>query len=97
MQINSLIALWPYIKKNGGIYIIEDIFTSFLVNFNDNRLESTIDLIMEIIIVLNEPRRVGFQPPFLMPKLNVTEHAIKIARDVMSVNCFERACALIKK
>ena len=28
-QVNSFIGLWPYVRKNGGIYVIEDIFTSF--------------------------------------------------------------------
>jgi hypothetical protein len=44
-QINSLIGLWPFIRNKGGIYIIEDIFTSFInYSFNDND-ESTIDVI----------------------------------------------------
>ena len=70
-QIHSLIGLWPFIRQSGGIYVIEDIFTSFLPGFNDKANESTIDLIFELIILLNNPSGVGFRPPFLYP--NITE------------------------
>ena len=59
MQINSLVALWPYIKNNGGIYIIEDIFTSSFENYNDNKSQSAVDLMMEMIVVLNDPSRLN--------------------------------------
>ena len=96
-QINSLIGLWAFVTNNGGIYIIEDIFTSFVNSFNDNSNESTIDFMMELIIILNDPSKVGYGPPHILPNLNISKHAIEISSDLMSVNCFERACVLIKK
>ncbi len=53
-QVNSLIGLWSYVRKNGGIYVIEDIFTSFIPGFNDNK-QSALDVIFELIIILNDP------------------------------------------
>ena len=64
-QVNSLIGLWPYVRKNGGIYVIEDIFTSFIPSFNDNK-ESALDLMFELIIILNKPSPAGFGPPHLV-------------------------------
>ena len=95
--MNSLIGLWPFVRHSGGIYVIEDIFTSFLPGFNDKSNESTIDLMSELIILLNNPSGAGFGPPFVLPNLTISEDAARISKDLMSVNCFERACALIKK
>ena len=96
-QINSLIGLWPFVTQNGGIYIIEDIFTSFVKSYNDNPNESTIDLMMELIVILNDPSKVDYGPPHILPNINISKHAAEISSDLMSVNCFERACVLIKK
>jgi hypothetical protein len=96
-QINSFIGLWPFVRQSGGIYVIEDIFTSFLPGFNDTPNESTIDLMFELIILLNNPSGAGFGPPFVYPNVTISEDATRISKDLMSVNCFERACALIKK
>ena len=96
-QINSLIGLWPFLRNKGGIYIIEDIFTSFInYSFNDN-VESTIDVIFELIILFNDPSPAGWGPPHVYPQLNISKHSVNIKKDLMSINCFERACALIKK
>ena len=95
-QINSLIGLWPFIRKNGGIYIIEDIFTSFIPSYNDNT-KSSLDVIFELIVILNDPTIVGYKPPHLMPKVNISKQAMRISKELASINCFERACALIKK
>jgi hypothetical protein len=84
-QVNSLIGLWPYVRKNGGIYVIEDIFTSFIPAFNDNK-QSALDVIFELITILNNPTSAG-----------ISKEAIEIRKELASLNCFERACALIKK
>jgi hypothetical protein len=95
-QVNSLIGLWPYVRKNGGIYVIEDIFTSFIPGFNDNK-QSAVDVIFELIIILNDPTPAGFGPPHILPNVIISKQAIEISKDLASLNCFERACALIKK
>ena len=95
-QLNSLIGLWPYVRKNGGIYVIEDIFTSFITSFNDNK-ESALDLMFELIIILNNTSPAGFGPHHLLPNVEISKHAIEISKELASLNCFERACALIKK
>ena len=99
MQINSLVALWPYIEKNGGIYIIEDIFTSYMeINgLNDNPQQSALDLIMEMIVVLNDPSRLNKDWKTNLPQMKIHQNTKDISSSVMSINCFERACALIKK
>jgi hypothetical protein len=95
-QVNSLIGLWPYVRKNGGIYVIEDIFTSFIHFFNDNK-QSALDVIFELIIILNDPSAVGVRPPHILPNVTISKEAIEIRKELASLNCFERACALIKK
>jgi len=97
MQINSLVALWPYIKKNGGIYIIEDIFTSYIESYNDNKSQSALDLTMEMIVVLNDPSRLNNDWKTNLPQMKIHQNTKDISSSVMSINCFERACALIKK
>jgi len=95
-QVNSLIGLWSYVRKNGGIYVIEDIFTSFIPEFNDNK-QSALDVIFELIIILNDPGPASFGPPYLYPNVTISKEAIEISKELASLNCFERACALIKK
>jgi hypothetical protein len=100
MQINSLIALWPFVKKRGGIYIIEDIFTSYLeVNgLNDNPEQSALDLMIELIVILNDPSKLSKDWKIQTPtNIKISQQARELSVDVMSVNCFEGACALIKK
>ena len=97
MQINSLVALWPYIKKNGGIYIIEDIFTSYVEIYNDNKSQSALDLIMEMIVVLNDPSILNKDWKTDLPQMKINQNTKDLSSSVMSINCFERACALIKK
>ncbi len=99
-QINSLIALWPFVKKRGGIYIIEDIFTSYLeINgVNDNPEQSALDLMIELIVILNDPSKLSKEWKTYMPSnIKISQQARELSVDVMSVNCFEGACALIKK
>jgi hypothetical protein len=62
----------------------------------DNK-ESTLDLMFELIIILNNPSPTGFDPPHLLPNIEICKHAIEISKELASLNCFERACALIKK
>ena len=95
-QISSLIGLWPFVRNNGGIYIIENIFTSFIPFYNENR-ETAIDLIFELITIFNDPSQVSFSPPFINSDIKISDHSKRISKDLMSINCFERACALIKK
>jgi hypothetical protein len=95
-QINSLIGLWPYVSKHGGIYVIEDFFTSFIKEYNDHQ-KSLLDLLLELIVLLNDPEEVGFtSQKNTFPRISISEEAVEIRRDLMSINCFERACALIK-
>lgn len=52
----------------------------------------------ELIVLMNDPSLVGFGAPHLLPpNVVISEHAKSISKELASVNCFERACALIKK
>ena len=55
-QINSLIGLWPYVKPK-GFYVIEDINTSFVDDYNNNPNESAVDVIFQLISLLNESNK----------------------------------------
>jgi len=109
MQVNSLIGLWPFISS-GGLYIIEDMYHSFVdvkqtnykqtYNFKDND-ESSIDVILELIILFNDPLEIGFiagfNPNIVKPNVTITKNAIEISKSLLSINCFKRACVLYKK
>ena len=108
-QVNSLIGLWPFISS-GGVYIIEDMYHSFVdaqpniykqtYNFNDNA-ESSVDLILELIILFNDPEEVGYiksiKHGLVKPNVDITSHAIEISKSLLSISCFKRACVLHKK
>jgi len=108
-QVNSLIGLWPFVSS-GGVYIIEDMYHSFVdaqpniykqtYNFNDNA-ESSVDLILELIILFNDPEEVGYiqniKHGLVKPNVDITSHAIEISKSLLSISCFKRACVLHKK
>ena len=93
-QINSLIGLWPHVKP-GGFYIVEDIFTAFLDEYNDKPSESAIDVMFQLIILLMDGRDLGFNTKF--PQTPISEFAKEIVKDLLFVSCFKRACILNKK
>jgi len=98
-QTNSLIGLWPFLSENGGVYIIEDFFTSFLTHYKDSN-ESSFDLITELISLLNNPNDINVDSKLIIfPTYfkQFSQQATNIRKDLLSIHCFERACALIKK
>ena len=56
-----------------------------------------LDLIMEMIIVLNDPSILNKDWKTDLPDMKINQNTKEISSSVMSINCFERACALIKK
>ena len=92
-QINSVIGLWPHLNSK-GVYVIEDIFTSFMSVTNDNAV-SAFDLITELIILLNNPNLVGYEA--IYPNITIREYSREISKTLLSLSCFERACILFKK
>ena len=95
-QVNSVIGLWPYVASK-GVYVVEDFFTSFLPSYNDNE-QSAFDLVVELIILLNNPSALGYSQNNLeFPNIKIAEHAKAISESLLSISCFERACVLFKK
>ena len=99
-QIISLVGLWPYLKKKGGLYVIQDTYYSFIESYNDNQ-ESSLDLIMQLILLLNfdsqdlkHIRERNLKMNY--PNKTFKKYAVELSKDLMSVNCFSRACALMK-
>jgi len=100
-QVNSLIGLWPFLSSE-GVYIIEDMYHSFvdLKNYNDNN-ESSIDLIIELLILLNDPLEIDYinslKAQVVKPNISIRAHAVEISQSLLSINCYKRACVLHKK
>ena len=98
-QVNSLIGLWPHLKQNGGIYVIEDFYYSFSKNLHyyDSE-ESSFDLLMQLIVLLNDPTEIEhLQGSKVIKPFKIKEHALAISKELMSIHCYKRACVLIKK
>ena len=99
-QVNSLVGLWLFVQKNGGIYVIEDFYYSFSKNLHyyDSN-ESSFDLISQLIIIFNDPTEIEHLhgSKVIYPEIKVREHAREISKDLMSIHCFKRVCVLVKK
>ena len=99
-QVNSLIGLWPFLNSNGGIYVIEDFYYSFSKNiyYYDSK-ESSFDFVTQLIILINDPLEIehlkGSETVY--PSFKRNKHALAISKDLMSIHCYKRTCALIKK
>lgn len=83
-QVNSLLGLWKYVKPNGGVYVVEDMHTSFPSMYNDNP-ESSYDVLMKLISMR------------AMTNSTSSSSLDFILDELRSVNCFFHACALVKK
>lgn len=100
-QINSLIGLFPYVK-NGGFYVLEDVYFSFTQIMNDNP-KSSFDLLVQIIQHLNDPVFVYEPNPNVKFErlagynFEITNEIKYLIENVQSVNCFYHACVLFKK
>lgn len=83
-QINSLIGLWSSVKP-GGIYIMEDMFFTFMPKFMDSN-ESSLDFTTKLIAKLTT-----------MKNFNLSKEQERILNSLLSINCFNKACVFIKK
>lgn len=85
-QLNSLIGLWPYVKHNGGIYVMEDMQTSFMDEYNDNRV-SSFDVTVNLIeYLLNSLKQVDYD-----------DDLVYLFDSLLSINCFRESCVFVKK
>jgi hypothetical protein len=88
------------VKSNGGIYVIEDMYHSFLQGFNDTN-ETVIDVIHKLIMLKNDVVKENhpqFGTRITLSESETFSEAIRIAaKSIYSINCYFRACVLIKK
>ena len=97
-QIHSLIGLWPYLKRNVGIYVIEDLHTSFHSDFKDFNI-TTIDFISRIVKAFSiyEETKSGLNKNRIQMTDNFMQQEIEmIIGDLISIDCFRFACVLRK-
>lgn len=92
-QVNSLIALWPVVKTDGGIYVIEDMHLSFVKSYNDFHMSSYDFVIQLIYLFLDQPEHKIINPLNLTIPIDVQI----VFKDLMSVQCFQHSCVLVKK
>jgi hypothetical protein len=92
-QVNSLIGLWPFLKS-GGVYIIEDLMYAFVEELNDNK-DSIYDVITKYLMLFNNPASFPFTN--IRPNVDISSDLKRISYEVLSIDCFRRVCAFIKK
>lgn len=93
-QINSLIGLWPALKS-GGVYVIEDLYLYQVNGFYDANI-STFEWINMLSFLI-----VNHIPTWNIKHIVPSNHSfprevLDISRNLFSVDCFHRACVLIK-
>ena len=93
-KVNSFLGLWPYVKPNGGIYVLEDIFFTFMKGF-DNSEESAIDIILKLIMLFNNANTQ--RPNMIRINETFSPALIKASKSILSINCFYHGCVFVKK
>ena len=95
-MINSLVGLFPYLKS-GGVYAVEDLF---FANSNQRRYKdldkSMLNLINDLINYLSVQDR-GITISFEQYGQELQEGLKYLTKNLLSINCFRRSCAFIKK
>ncbi|CAF0755940.1 unnamed protein product [Brachionus calyciflorus] len=96
-MIHSLIGLFPLLK-NGGVYVIEDLWFAYTKESNDYK-KSMVDVIGELIRGFSVLGLNGNTPFDKIPELDISisDDLNYVANNVFSISCFRRACALVKK
>jgi len=92
-QMTSLIELWKYVKPNGGIYVIEDIFTAFAIRYNDSN-ESPFDFVVDNLKMFFSPTYTGQKSIVEIP---TDQKLVEFHKSVVSIDCFKGACVFVKK
>lgn len=93
-QVNSFLGLWPFVKPNGGIYVLEDICFTFTKGF-DNSNESAIDMIHKLIMLLNDVNTSG--PNVIKVNQTFNPALVEASKTILSINCFYHGCVFVKK
>lgn len=97
-QVKSFLGLWHHVYPNGGIYVIEDVYFTFYENFADQS-ESAIEMIRKLIFLLNEYNKSTNDRVFKLIKVNesIGPELVEVAKSILSINCYFRACVIVKK
>jgi hypothetical protein len=89
-QITSFLELWPSIRTNGGLYVIEDIYTSLMSDkiYFDHEV-STMEMVYQIINNMNMPSDFN--------KDSTIDQKIKeFQKSILSVSCYHNACIFVR-
>lgn len=89
MQIHSLIGLWPILKPEGGVYVIEDVHFHDIELYNDLNVK-TVEVMFYLINKINKYNAT-------LANKWVEKQLEAIYPSILSINCFPRACVLIKR
>lgn len=92
----SLLQLWQYVRP-GGIYVIEDIHTSYLTHWggDPSREDTTKRTFIRVIFeILDDIMSVPAANAKLEP---VGPSKYSISHEIASVDCMEAMCVLVKK
>ena len=94
-QINSLIGLWP-VLNSGGVYSIEDLYLYNTKSNYDPNI-STFDWIQKLnfLLINNLPSWDLHQ--YIPPNITIPKELHTIYKTLFSIECYHRACVLIKK
>ena len=97
-QIRSLIGLWPSVKTEGGVYVIEDMHYNYDNEKNKDSPETSFEMLTKIMHFLVFQKKASLNPTMLETKISLGIDKIRdIANTVLSVNCYKMACVLVKK
>ena len=94
-QINSLIGLWPALKS-GGVYFIEDLHLYSYKEFNNPDM-STFDWIQKLNLLLISSVPYWDKNLYLTDNVKIPKEVQTIYKTLFSIECFHRACVLVKK
>lgn len=96
-QVHALMGLWPGVKANGGIYVMEDMVFNY-DNWAIDAPETSFEFMTKILHFLIFQEKASKNPKMLRTKFPFGIEKLKdIADTLLSFNCFKTACLLVKK
>ena len=94
-QINSLIGLWPALNS-GGVYFIEDLHLYSYKEFYNPEM-STYDWIQKLNLLLISSVPFWDKNIYLTDNVKIPKEVRRIYKTLFSIECYHRACVLVKK
>lgn len=95
-QINSFIALFPHVKS-GGMYIIEDLHTSYWPSYSGGGPDSAINFLKNLVDDINHVGAITARASHLAISPEVLKEITLYQKEIFSIHFYDSIAVILKR